>query len=245
MIFDYYNGGELFFHLQKLHRFSEDLVRFYSSQIFLALNHLHKSGIIYRDLKPENIVLDEFGDVKIIDFGLAQDEISDTKKCNQFCGTNEYIPPEVIKGEKYSFNFDWWGFGVLLYEMLFGVPPFIEKSGNKGSLFKKICSNEPNFGMNGVCLSKDAEDLLKSLLCKDLSQRIKPDDIPKHPFYTSKGINFEDVLKGKVKAPYKPKVRSCDDFSNIDPCFLRESLISPKNDKKLKYDIDHKKFAEF
>jgi serine/threonine protein kinase len=127
MAFDYYNGGELFFHLQKHRRFSENLTRFYASEIYLALRYLHKENIIYRDLKPENIILDRTGHLKLIDFGLAKGNISPTNPTSTICGTNEYIrncllilAPEVICGKKYNFNFDWWGFGNILYEMLFG-----------------------------------------------------------------------------------------------------------------------------
>jgi serine/threonine protein kinase len=120
MVLDYYNGGELFFHLQNNKGFTEDLVRFYAAEIFCALSYLHENKTIYRDLKPENIILDGEGHIKIIDFGLAKDKIDDKNLTSTVCGTNEYIPPEVIKGEPYYYNFDWWGFGILLYEMLYG-----------------------------------------------------------------------------------------------------------------------------
>jgi serum/glucocorticoid-regulated kinase 2 len=120
MVLDYYNGGELFFHLQNNRAFAEDLVRFYAAEIYIALSYLHLHKTIYRDLKPENIILDGEGHIKIIDFGLAKDKIDERNLTNTVCGTNEYIPPEVIKGEPYHYNFDWWGYGILLYEMLFG-----------------------------------------------------------------------------------------------------------------------------
>ena len=91
MAFDYYNGGELFFHLQKQKRFSENLTRFYASEIYLALNYLHKNKIIYRDLKPENIILDKTGHIKLIDFGLAKGDITPLSLTGTICGTNEYI----------------------------------------------------------------------------------------------------------------------------------------------------------
>jgi len=96
MAFDYYNGGELFFHLQKHRRFSENLTRFYASEIYLALRYLHKENIIYRDLKPENIILDKTGHLKLIDFGLAKGNISTSNPTTTICGTNEYIRNSFI-----------------------------------------------------------------------------------------------------------------------------------------------------
>jgi protein-serine/threonine kinase len=241
MLFDYHNGGELFFHLQKRGRFSEEMVRFYACEIYLALTHLHSQKIIYRDLKPENVVLDENGHIKLIDFGLAKDEIDLSSKCATFCGTNEYIPPEVIKGAKYNFNFDWWGFGILIYELLFGSPPFNDRGGNKTLLFKKICMEDPDYQHKGVRISLSAESLLKTLLNKDPEKRLRSESIPLHDFF--RGISFSDVEKMKIKPPIKPKIKNKEDFSNIDPCFLREDLMSPV--KKLKYEIDQSKFIDF
>jgi len=221
MAFDYYNGGELFFHLQKQRRFSENLARFYAAEIYIALRYLHKQKYVYRDLKPENIILDKTGHIKLIDFGLAKEDISPSNLTNTICGTNEYIPPEVICGKKYGFNFDWWGFGNILYEMLYGFPAFNDQS--KTNLFRKIVYSEPSY--KGVNISIDALDLLKSLLKKDPKERIKPEDIPNHPWF--QGTNFEDILSMRVVPPYKPKIKNEEDLSNIDPTFLNECVNSP------------------
>jgi len=221
LAFDYYNGGELFFHLQKHKRFSENLSRFYASEIYLALSYLHKEKYIYRDLKPENVILEKTGHIKLIDFGLAKGDISNTNLTGTICGTNEYIPPEVICGKRYGFNFDWWGFGNILYEMLFGYPPFNDQ--NKSALFKKIVYQEPTY--KGANLSVEALDLLKRLLKKDPKERIKPHEIPNHPWF--KGVNFEDVKNMRVVPPFKPKVRNDEDLTNIDPSFLNEAINSP------------------
>lgn len=130
MAFDYHNGGELFYHLQKKKRFTEDEVRVYAAEIYLALAYLHTKGIVYRDIKPENIILDKTGHIKLVDFGLAKKLSSNNLYTSSFCGTNEYIrkclfniftAPEVLLGNQYSFNFDWWGFGIIIYEMLHGI----------------------------------------------------------------------------------------------------------------------------
>lgn len=118
---DCYNGGELFYHLRNKGRFTENLGKFYLIQILLAIEFLHSHRIIYRDLKPENIVLDNNGYIKLTDFGLAKDNITDDSGCTQtFCGTPEYLAPEIIRGDKYGKSVDVWCMGILLYEMLLG-----------------------------------------------------------------------------------------------------------------------------
>jgi len=121
LVMDCYNGGELFYHLRNKGRFTENLGKFYLIQILLAIEFLHSHRIIYRDLKPENIVLDNNGYIKLTDFGLAKDNITDDSGCTQtFCGTPEYLAPEIIRGDKYGKSVDVWCMGILLYEMLLG-----------------------------------------------------------------------------------------------------------------------------
>lgn len=121
LVMEYYNGGELFYHLRSKSRFTEIQTKFYISQIILAIEFLHSKKIIYRDLKPENIVLTSNGYIKLTDFGLAKEDIAEDSGCTQtFCGTPEYLAPEVIRGDKYGKSVDVWCLGILLYEMLFG-----------------------------------------------------------------------------------------------------------------------------
>ena len=121
---DFLNGGELFFHLANEIRFSEDRSRLYAAEIVLALEHLHANGIIYRDLKPENILLGHEGHVKITDFGLSKLNHEANSMTNTFCGTPEYLAPEVIRSQGYSFSVDCWSLGMLIYEMISGLNPF-------------------------------------------------------------------------------------------------------------------------
>jgi serine/threonine protein kinase len=235
--FSYCNGGELFFHLSKNRRFKEDYVKIYAAEIYIALSYLHEKKIIYRDLKPENIILDKNGHIKIIDFGLAKGNVNKNNLISSICGTNEYIPPEVISGSKYSFNFDWWGFGIIIYEMLYGFPPFVDQT--KSTLFKKIKDTEPNYEAQKI--SSEAKDLMKQLLKKDLKERISPLNIPDHPWF--KGINFDDIKNFKVNAPFVPKIKNEDDLSNIDPIFLNENIYSPV--KKRMAEFDQKSFIDF
>lgn len=120
---EYVSGGELFVHLknEKSRRFSEDRTRFYSAEIVCALGYLHKRGIIYRDIKLENLLLDKNGHIKMVDFGLCKDEIFGNKMTNTFCGTPSYLPPEVVCNMKYGRAVDWWGLGVVIYELLTGI----------------------------------------------------------------------------------------------------------------------------
>ena len=137
------------------------MTRFYISQIILALEHLHANDCIYRDLKPENILLEEDGYIKITDFGLSKMEVRN-RNAQTLCGTNEYIPPEVLKREKYGKSYDWWSLGNLLYELLVGKPPFYNE--NNKMVYDDILSKEPDYP---AYLTEDVIDLLKKLLNKD------------------------------------------------------------------------------
>lgn len=119
-ILEYFKNGDLFNYLSQFKFFEEDIVKFIMLQIFHLLQYLHFKKIVYRDLKPENIMISDDGFVKLIDFGLARQLKDENEKLTDICGTNEYIPPEVINRENYSYNFDWWGFGILMFELLIG-----------------------------------------------------------------------------------------------------------------------------
>lgn len=160
-VMPFLSGGELFQHLKKFRTFDEEKVRFYGSQIALALDYLHKQGIVYRDLKPENILMDEYGYLRLADFGMAK-KLSGNEKAMSFCGTPEYLAPEIITGEGHDKSADWWSFGILIYEMLCGIPPFYLDNVEK--MYDLIQSGPIRFPKK-IPLSSDAQDIITKV-CK-------------------------------------------------------------------------------
>jgi protein-serine/threonine kinase len=149
---DYKSGGELFWHLQKEGRFSEDRARFYIAELVLALEHLHKYNIVYRDLKPENILLDATGHIALCDFGLSKPDLTNDQLTNTFCGTTEYLAPEVLLDEKgYGKHVDFWSLGVLLFEMCCGWSPFYAEQTQE--MYRLICYGKIRFPKHGEYLN--------------------------------------------------------------------------------------------
>jgi len=217
MILDYINGGELFFHLKKEGRFPEIRVKFYAAEIVCAMAHLHSLQVVYRDLKPENILIDMEGHICITDFGLSK-EIKPEEGTHTFCGTPEYLAPEVLKGQGHGTAVDWWSLGTLIYEMLTGLPPFYSQ--NINIMYQKILNGELRFPSY---VSPDAQSLLEGLLTRDVDKRLgsqSSQDVKKHPFF--KDIDWDKLEKREMEPPYKPKVKGDADTSLIDTAFLVE-----------------------
>eukprot|EP01114_Cavostelium_apophysatum_P000508 TRINITY_DN1045_c0_g1_i1.p1 TRINITY_DN1045_c0_g1~~TRINITY_DN1045_c0_g1_i1.p1 ORF type:complete len:412 (-),score=123.08 TRINITY_DN1045_c0_g1_i1:231-1466(-) len=217
MILDYINGGELFYHLKKEGRFAENRVKFYAAEIVCAMAHLHSLRIVYRDLKPENILIDMEGHICITDFGLSK-EINLEEGTTTFCGTPEYLAPEVLKGQGHGTAVDWWSLGTLIYEMLTGLPPFYSQ--NINIMYQKILNGELRFPSY---VTPDAISLLEGLLTRDVDKRLGSNssaDVKNHPFF--KDIDWEKLEKREVEPPFKPKVKSDVDTSQIDSVFLVE-----------------------
>lgn len=239
------NGGELFHHLQREGRFSEARARFYTAELFCALEHLHDFNVIYRDLKPENILLDYTGHIALCDFGLCKLNMGDKETTHTFCGTPEYLAPELLLGHGYTKSVDWWTLGVLLYEMLTGLPPFYSEDVNE--MYRKILHNPLTFPPE---VQPDARDLLTRLLHREASQRLGygphgAAEIKSHPFFT-KHIDWNQLLAKKVQPPFKPGVASAFDTSNFDPEFTSEpALDSVVDESHMISATNQEQFAGF
>ncbi|KAL5519852.1 YPK1 [Sanghuangporus baumii] len=242
LVLAFVNGGELFHHLQQEQRFNEERSRFYSAELLLALEHLHDLDVVYRDLKPENILLDYNGHIALCDFGLCKLNMKDNDTTNTFCGTPEYLAPEVLNGSGYNRTIDWWTLGVLLYEMLSGLPPFYSESPD--IMYKKIVNDPLVFG---DVIGQEARSILTGLLSRDPSKRLGvngAEEIKRHPFF-EKHIDFDKLLAKKIQPPFKPKVASAVDVSNFDEVFTSEEpLDSVVEDSKLSQTVQEQ-FAGF
>uniref|UniRef100_A0A2K5V2H0 Ribosomal protein S6 kinase n=1 Tax=Macaca fascicularis TaxID=9541 RepID=A0A2K5V2H0_MACFA len=206
LILDFLRGGDLFTRLSKEVMFTEEDVKFYLAELALALDHLHGLGIIYRDLKPENILLDEEGHIKITDFGLSKEAIDHDKRAYSFCGTIEYMAPEVVNRRGHTQSADWWSFGVLMFEMLTGSLPFQGKDRKEtmalillgmlqflSALFKRNPCNRLGAGIDGV------------------------EEIKRHPFFVT--IDWNKLFRKEIKPPFKPAVGRPEDTFHFDPEF--------------------------
>ena len=163
LVMEYCSGGELFFHLSKLGKFPVERARFYGAELTLALEHLHHRGIVYRDLKPENILIDLEGHIKLVDFGLCKLGVHAADSGGRtFCGTPEYVAREILAHKEYGNAVDWWALGVLLYEMITGLPPWYSR--NRQKLYHGIQECALTFP-DGV--PEDARSLIRGLLIKD------------------------------------------------------------------------------
>ncbi|EIW82260.1 Pkinase-domain-containing protein [Coniophora puteana RWD-64-598 SS2] len=218
LVTDFKSGGELFWHLQKETRFSEERARFYIAELVLALEHLHKYNIVYRDLKPENILLDATGHVALCDFGLSKAGLQPDELTTTFCGTTEYLAPEVLLDEHgYSKLVDFWSLGVLLFEMCCGWSPFYAEDTQQ--MYKNICFGKIRFPRNVI--SEDGKMFVKGLLNRNpkhrLGARNDAAELKEHPFFAA--IDWSALLLKQVTPPFKPVVESDESTANFDPEF--------------------------
>lgn len=226
-VLDYCAGGELFFHLGKVGRFPEDRAKFYAAQITLALEYVHSLDIVYRDLKPENVLLDAAGNIRLTDFGLSKEGVSDhSSGASSFCGTPEYIAPEVLARLGHGRAVDWWSLGALLYEMICGLPPFYSR--NRETMFEKIMKADLTFP---PFMSENAKSILSRLLVRDPKMRLgscerDAAELKEHPFFSD--VDWVGLLEGRIPAPWTPHVSGSLDTSQFDQEFTSMlPIVSP------------------
>lgn len=220
LVMDYMAGGDLGTQLSKERKFAEERARFYICEVVLAIEELHRHGIIFRDLKPENVVLDAEGHAHLTDFGLSKEGMYEGQQTRSFCGSIAYLAPEMLRRKGHDKSVDWYLMGVLLYEMLTGSPPYY--SANREQLFYNIQRGKlhmPRF------ISEAARNLIQKLLHRDPKKRLgylrDGEEIKEHPFF--EGVNWAAFLKRELKPPplYLPKrhkktISFEDMFGNVD-----------------------------
>ncbi|KAK9462019.1 kinase-like domain-containing protein [Lipomyces oligophaga] len=222
LVTDYMSGGELFWHLQKEGRFSETRAKFYIAELILALEHLHNHDIVYRDLKPENILLDANGHIALCDFGLSKANLASNDTTNTFCGTTEYLAPEVLLDDQgYTKMVDFWSLGVLIFEMCCGWSPFY--ADDTQQMYNNIAFGKVRFPKDA--LSTEGKSFVKGLLNRNPKHRLgaieDAKELKRHPFFAD--IEWELLVQKKVPPPFKPHLVSETDTSNFDPEFTTAS----------------------
>lgn len=252
-VIEFVNGGDLMFHMQRQRRLLEEHARFYAAEICLALNYLHDKGIVYRDLKLDNVLLDSEGHVKLTDYGMCKEGLRPGDLTSTFCGTPNYIAPEMLRGEDYDYSVDWWALGVLMFEMMAGRSPFdiVGQSDNpdmntEDYLFQVILEKPIRIPRS---LSVKAGSVLKGFLNKTPEERLgcHPTtglaDIQSHPFFRT--IDWDLLYNKQITPPYKPHVRNETDLEHFDPQFTQEPVVLTPDDMRVINKIDQSEFEGF
>uniref|UniRef100_A0A668ARW7 Protein kinase C n=1 Tax=Myripristis murdjan TaxID=586833 RepID=A0A668ARW7_9TELE len=244
-VMEFVNGGDLMFHIQKSRKFEEARARFYTAEITSALMFLHSKGIIYRDLKLDNVLLDKDGHCKLADFGMCKEGMFDGVATGTFCGTPDYIAPEILQEMLYGSSVDWWALGVLLYEMLSGHAPF--EAENEDDLFESILNEEIVYAS---WLSTEAVNILKAFLTKNPARRLGcvaseggESAVTSHAFFS--GIDWDKLNRRELEPPFKPRIKTAEDVNNFDPDFTQEEPTLTPIDDPLIPSINQDEFLNF
>ncbi|KAM3187879.1 hypothetical protein ACTXT7_001376 [Hymenolepis weldensis] len=242
IVLEYMPGGDLMQHIQR-GKFSEQQTAFYAASVVLGLEFLHDNNIIYRDLKLENLLLTLKGYLKLLDFGLCKEGMGPNDRTDTFCGTPEFVAPEMIIGNGYTRAIDWWCLGVLIYEMIVGKCPFAGATDQV--LYNNIMRQEPRIPVN---VSAKATDIIKRFMQKNPAQRLGAIAggtiaIKKHPFFAD--TDFEGILMQRVKPPFVPKIRNLEDVSNFDTRYTKTVPRLSMTDRSLSPRDDMLYFADF
>ncbi|ANB12601.1 protein kinase C [Sugiyamaella lignohabitans] len=218
-VMEYVSGGDLMWHIQK-EMFTPRRAQFYAAEVLLALKYFHDNGVIYRDLKLDNILLSLEGHIKIADYGLCKEDMWYGKTTGTFCGTPEFMAPEILLEQRYGRAVDWWAFGVLLYQMLLAKSPF--RGDDDEEVFDAILSDEPLYPIH---MPRDSVSILQMLLTREPSKRLgsgpkDAEEVMAHPYF--RNINFDDIYHCRVAPPFVPKIDSPTDVRNFDKEFTSE-----------------------
>ncbi|XP_016412777.1 protein kinase C zeta type-like isoform X1 [Sinocyclocheilus rhinocerous] len=251
LVIEYVNGGDLMFHMQRQRKLPEEHARFYAAEVCIALNFLHEKGIIYRDLKLDNVLLDQDGHIKITDYGMCKEGIRPGDTTSTFCGTPNYIAPEILRGEDYGFSVDWWALGVLMFEMMAGRSPFDIITDNPDMnteeyLFQVILEKPIRIPRS---LSVKAASVLKGFLNKDPKERLGCQvqtgftDIKSHTFFRS--IDWDQLEQKQVTPPFKPQITDDYGLDNFDTQFTNEPVQLTPDDEDVIKRIDQSEFEGF
>uniref|UniRef100_A0A7E4W727 Protein kinase domain-containing protein n=1 Tax=Panagrellus redivivus TaxID=6233 RepID=A0A7E4W727_PANRE len=244
-VMEYSMGGDLMRHIHD-DIFSEERACFYAACVLLGLEFLHSHKIIYRDLKLDNLLLDKDGYVKLADFGLCKEGMGPTDRTSTFCGTPEFLAPEVLTETSYTRAIDWWGLGVLIFEMLVGEPPFSGE--DEEEIFDSIVNDDvryPRF------LSIEAIAIMRRLMRKNPEKRIgsgeeDASEVKRQRFFGIIHHQFDALLAKELKPNFVPTIVNPEDVSNFDDEFTRETpRFSPAKDKRAITAADHKLFRDF
>nr|XP_004653722.2 serine/threonine-protein kinase N2 isoform X2 [Jaculus jaculus] len=242
-VMEYAAGGDLMMHIHT-DVFSEPRAAFYAACVVLGLQYLHEHKIVYRDLKLDNLLLDTEGFVKIADFGLCKEGMGYGDRTSTFCGTPEFLAPEVLTETSYTRAVDWWGLGVLIYEMLVGESPF--PGDDEEEVFDSIVNDEvryPRF------LSTEAISIMRRLLRRNPERRLgagekDAEDVKKHPFFRL--IDWNSLMDKKVKPPFVPTIRGREDVSNFDDEFTSEApILTPPREPRVLSEEEQELFRDF
>jgi classical protein kinase C len=215
-VMEYISGGDLMLHIQR-GQFGTKRAQFYAAEVCLALKYFHENGVIYRDLKLDNILLTLDGHIKIADYGLCKEDMWYGSTTSTFCGTPEFMAPEILLDKKYGRAVDWWAFGVLIYQMLLQQSPF--RGEDEDEIYDAILADEPLYPIH---MPRDSVSILQKLLTREPELRLgsgptDAQEIMSHAFF--RNVNWEDVYYKRVPAPFLPTVKSRADTSNFDAEF--------------------------
>ncbi|XP_036954518.1 serine/threonine-protein kinase N2-like [Acanthopagrus latus] len=242
-VMEYLPGGDLMIHIHN-NVFTEAQTRFYSACVLLGLEFLHLNKIIYRDLKLDNLLMDADGFVKITDFGLCKEGMGHGDKTSTFCGTPEFLAPEVLTDDNYTRAVDWWGMGVLIYEMLVGESPFPGE--DEEEVFDSIVNDDVQYPGS---LPPGAVAIIQKLLKKNPQKRLgagerDANEVKGEKFFET--IDWEALLAKKMKPPFLPSIKESMDVSNFDSEFTRlQPILSPPSKPFILSDEQQEAFADF